>query len=114
MDALIECEFNITVAIQKKSGGYTNGRPDGGGWANKTGLGSVLSRRRQLSGKDIIQNDGKDWISTDRFYFNDTTLDILPGNRIVYDSQNYYILRVDNPHGLNEFLQVDTSLTYDK
>ena len=104
---------NITVAVQERTEAFTNGQKSIS-WANKTGLATVSARKRQLSGTEVIQNEGKDYISTDRFYFNDTSLSILVGNRIVYDSQNYYILRVDNPHGLGKFLQVDTALTYDK
>lgn len=109
MGLLADC-INITVNVERLTEDTTNGEVSKEWAVNLTSQGS---RKRQLSGREQQTNSRVGFTAEDVFYF-DTAPDIKEGDRIVYDSQYYYIGRVYNPHESNEFLQVYTGTIVDQ
>ena len=107
---MICCDLNLSVTTQRLTESVSNGRISKS-WANN--LTSQSTRKRQLNGDEIRTNSRVGFTAEDVWYFNSAP-DIVEGDRIVYDSQYYYIGRVYNPHELDEFIQVYTGTVKDQ
>jgi len=67
---------------------------------------TISGRIRLLSGDEKITNEKENWTTTHRFYC-DASNTLNRGDVIVKDGKTYDIKVIDNPHELDEFLQVD-------
>ena len=73
-------------------------------WANSGD--SFSGYIRKLSGNEIITNQKRGIKSTHRFYCA-ADVSITNLNQLTFDSKTYHVTYVDNPHELDEFLQVE-------
>lgn len=93
--------LNITVNTKRQSqstddyGNVSDGPP--------SNLTSEPARRHRLREARVINDDKRTYVITDEFHFEPGT-DVIEGDIIIYDSQEFSVYFVDNPHGLSWFL----------
>lgn len=104
----IETQFYTGFRIRTN----TQSRDSGGAITNSWSNGDTFSGHiRKLSNSEILNNAKRGIASTHRLYCA-ADLSIAKTNRVTFDSKEYHVTFVDDPHELDEFLQVE--LLYDE
>jgi len=65
---------------------------------------------RQLTGKEVEDNKKLGFDATYRWYDFTGSLDITTKDRIVYNSENYLVERVNDPHFMGNHKEIDTRI----
>lgn len=70
-----------------------------------TTIATVMGKIRQLNGREIYQNEKQNEVTTHRVYL--PIIDVKYNDVLTIEDNNYKVKIVNNPMGMNEFLQVD-------